>query len=279
MASFPDGSSAAKAMEPRMLRLYANGDAILVIDHPTKQPTKCLISSTILTLASPYFDALFGSKFREAASVQQGECPEITLQEDDPEAMEIILSILHYKHDKDFYKLEPVLLASVAQHSDKYRCNGVLRPWASTWFSATEGESDPKELGLLLTAAYFFRCETYISSVSKSVIPHLSLDFESEWAKDEVIATLPSEIIDALATEISRLLDDMHMAIQDNERALRALTKVHVTGRNFCPECLRDLPPEAGQRRPCQVVGVAPLLCTAETRIAAYFSCLERHDL
>ncbi|KAJ4219381.1 hypothetical protein FSOLCH5_012246 [Fusarium solani] len=185
-----------------MLQLYPNGDAILVVHHRTKPSMKCLVSSTILRVASPYFESLFGSNFKEGAAVRQGECPEITLQEDDPEAMEIILSILHFKYSEKFSSLKPALLAAVARQSDKYSCNVALRPWISTWLSGIEGVSDPKDIGLLLTAAYFFRSTESISTVSKGAVPHLNLDFDSEWSKHEVTAILPFEIKGSFLTYV-----------------------------------------------------------------------------
>ncbi|KAF4976187.1 hypothetical protein FZEAL_7106 [Fusarium zealandicum] len=193
-------ASGSTAREPKMLQLYPNGDAIVVVHHPTKQSLKCLVSSIILRAASPYFDALFGSDFKEGASVRQGNCPEITLQEDDPDAMEIILSALHFKYSSRFTSLTPAELASVARQSDKYTCNGALQPWISTWLSTIEDVADPKDAGLLLTAAYFFRSPESISIVSRKAIPHLNLDFEAGWSKDQTTAALPFEIKDALQT-------------------------------------------------------------------------------
>ncbi|KAI8655164.1 BTB domain-containing protein [Fusarium keratoplasticum] len=263
-----------------MLQLYPNGDAILVVHHRTKPSMKCLVSSTILRVASPYFESLFGSNFKEGAAVRQGECPEITLQEDDPEAMEIILSILHFKYSEKFSSLKPALLAAVARQSDKYSCNVALRPWISTWLSGIENVSDPKDIGLLLTAAYFFRSTESISTVSKGAVPHLNLDFDSEWSKHEMTAILPFEIKDALAGEISRVLDQIHLAIQWNERTLGSYEKSYTTDQKLCMKCgrlpSRDVRDDRCRRCSSDVIDS---LCTTETRIAAYFRCLETHKL
>ncbi|KAJ4203386.1 hypothetical protein NW767_005503 [Fusarium falciforme] len=263
-----------------MLQLYPNGDAILVVHHRTKPSIKCLVSSTILRVASPYFESLFGSNFKEGAAVRQGECPEITLQEDDPEAMEIILSILHFKYSEKFSSLKPALLAAVARQSDKYSCNVALRPWISTWLSGIESESDPKDIGLLLTAAYFFRSTESISTVSKGAVPHLNLDFDSEWSKHEMTAILPFEIKDALAGEISRVLDQIHLAIQWNERTLGSYERSYTTDQKLCMKCgrlpSRDVRDDRCRRCSSDVIDS---LCTTETRIAAYFRCLETHKL
>ncbi|KAF4470202.1 hypothetical protein FALBO_2874 [Fusarium albosuccineum] len=273
-------SSAHSTHEPSMLQLYPNGDAILVIHHRTKQSIKCLISSTILRVASPYFDALFGSDFKEGAAVRQGDCPEITLQEDDPEAMEIILSILHFKYHERFNKLSPSQLASVARQSDKYSCNAALRPWISTWLSAIEDVSETKEIGLLLTAAYFFRSTDSISAVSKGAVPHLTLDFEAEWSRNEMTAVLPFEIKDALAGEISRVLDQIHMALQWNERTLGSYEKCYNTEHKLCPKCGK-LPTWDVNEDRCRRCASAVIesWCTTDSRIAAYFRCLETHKL
>lgn len=124
----------------------------------TEVTKRFLVSSEILQLASPYFGKMFSSSFVEGQAVANKDgdgdrkCPEVSLQEDDPEAMEIILSILHYRFLESYQRLEPEKLAMVALHSDKYRCNNSLQPWINKWVTTIRQLETVEEYGLLLTA-------------------------------------------------------------------------------------------------------------------------------
>ncbi|RSM08583.1 hypothetical protein CEP52_004628 [Fusarium oligoseptatum] len=93
-------------------------------------------------------------------------------------------------------------------------------------------------------------------------------------------AILPFEIKDALAGEISRVLDQIHLAIQWNERTLGSYEKSYTTEEKLCMKCGR-LPSRDVRDDRCRRCSsdVLDSLCTTETRIAAYFRCLETHKL
>lgn len=76
------------------IALHQKGDAALVIHAASTK--RFLVSSNVLRLTSRYFESLFSSSFAEGQAVQDGKCPDIKLEDDDPDAMKIILSILHY---------------------------------------------------------------------------------------------------------------------------------------------------------------------------------------
>ncbi|KAK2761083.1 hypothetical protein CKAH01_16378 [Colletotrichum kahawae] len=69
---------------------------------------------------SPYFECLFGPHFSEGHALKREVRPEIRLEEDDPEAMGIILSVLHYQAIESLNNISISLLAQVARASDKY---------------------------------------------------------------------------------------------------------------------------------------------------------------
>lgn len=118
-----------KDAEIELVELHPRGDAILIVCHEFKPPRKWLVSSHVLGVASPYFERLLNSEFKEGKAVQNGECPEIALQEDDPDAMNIILSSLHYKKESTMMTLD--LFNSLAIHSDKYKCSQAFHTWVS----------------------------------------------------------------------------------------------------------------------------------------------------
>ncbi|XHG06613.1 hypothetical protein AWENTII_009800 [Aspergillus wentii] len=111
-------------MAPYLDQLDPDGDVILVVEE-----SKFLVSSKVLGLASPVFAALFSRKFSEGTQLVENSRPEITLKDDNPDAMRIILRVLHFKDPKASYCKDAKELAVLAIHCDKYYCTKALMPW------------------------------------------------------------------------------------------------------------------------------------------------------
>ncbi|OAQ58906.1 hypothetical protein VFPPC_16937 [Pochonia chlamydosporia 170] len=143
---------------------------------------------------------MFSSSFVEGRAVankdEDGDrkYPEVSLQEDDPEAMEIILSILHYRFLDSYQRLEPEMLAIVALHSDKYRCNNSLQPWINKRVTTVRQLETVEEYGLLLTATYLFGIPEHFQFASISAIRHVPQSFEEVWSQHDTISLLPQEV-------------------------------------------------------------------------------------
>jgi hypothetical protein len=182
------------AFETESLTLHPNGDAVLVVPGRNASPTKeFLVSSGVLSVASDYFESLFSPGFNEGSETQRGNCPRIPLEGDDPEAMQVILSILHFQNHTRYEALEPRELAAIAVQSDKYDCARALKPWISVWL-AVDGNQKAEDLGLLLSAAYFFRAPGALKQISSLAIRQVGLDIVSSWADQEITALLPPEL-------------------------------------------------------------------------------------
>jgi hypothetical protein len=182
------------AFETESLTLHPNGDAVLVVPGRNASPSKeFLVSSGVLSVASDYFKSLFSPDFDEGSKTQRGTCPRIPLEGDDPEAMRVILSILHFQNHTGYEALEPRELAAIAFQSDKYDCARALKPWISVWL-AVDGNQKAEDLGLLLSAAYFFRAPGALKQISSLAIRQVGLDIVSSWADQEITSLLPPEL-------------------------------------------------------------------------------------
>ncbi len=91
---------AEEAFQVETVRLHPEADATLVVhgDATSAIRKEFLVSSSVLSVTSDYFKALFRSGFKEGLETQRGDYPTIFMGEDDPEAMEAILSLLHYRN-------------------------------------------------------------------------------------------------------------------------------------------------------------------------------------
>lgn len=146
------------------------GDIYLEIEN-----SLILVSSKVLSLASPVFSTMLNSHFRERLAGQQGlEKPRITLQEDDAPTMELICRVLHHCADNVPEVLEEDMIVEIVEHCDKYDCAAPLKAWVTTWIWGTYhglDESDRGSSGLLLAAYVFDRAKAF-SVISMSVIMH-----------------------------------------------------------------------------------------------------------
>ncbi len=136
------GSPTSKRAKPspgmaEALKLDPEGDAIFAIKHTasdSEETRKFLVSSRVLSLASPVFCKMFSPQHREGTQVRNGEFPFINLEEDDGKAMETILRILHFQSDTISLYLSPAELAKISVHSDKYDCRRALKGRVSEWW-------------------------------------------------------------------------------------------------------------------------------------------------
>jgi hypothetical protein len=174
------------------IQLHPRGDAILVVHHEVKPSRKWLVSSCILGAASPYFKGLLNSDFKEGQAVRSGQCPEITLEEDDPDAMDIILSCLHFKNTATSLTLQ--VFTSVAIHSDKYNCGQALTAWVSLWYRELGTSLDSRDLETLLSAAYLFRQPDVFENASKNFLRHSTICLGKEQDASEIMCRLPDNL-------------------------------------------------------------------------------------
>ncbi|KAK5994309.1 hypothetical protein PT974_04782 [Cladobotryum mycophilum] len=257
--------------------LDPDGDAILILEDPTGEK-RFLVSSKILSLASPVFSSLFTSGFKEGIQTRRGDCPSIPLREDNADAMEIILSILHYKNDDIPNLMDAESLAHVAIQSDKYDCNHALKPWISHWCKSFRDVKQPKDMGFMLLAAYLFRSVDFYG-LSKQAAQELPPTFTTEWEQHESLAMLPDFVTDLLSLRIQNSLDDMHQELQRVEEKLRENHHGYSMPGVMCMNCGRTHPDNAKKCHPCNNTVLYEKHCTSEYRVADYFAILKRAGL
>lgn len=286
----PEILASAGEAEDVTIQLHPNGDAVLVVRAGSTK--RFLVSSQILQLASKYFNSLFSGPWTESQATQRGECPHIPLKDDDPDAMEIILSILHFRSSETYESLEPEMLAKVARHSDKYQCNLPLRPWISQWVRNVREPSNVEEHGLLLTAAYLFGFPEHFQEISSTAIRNVPAGFDTAWANHDIISFLPQEIkgecrnyagttcanplSDELEAQIWTTVRDIRSQVESVEGFLRGTSRGYMMQRQLCLPCGRLHPATAKRCHPCSNAMLYPEICTSQARIAEYFEILGR---
>lgn len=179
-----------------------DGNVIIVTeDQSAVSRRRFLVSSKVLSLASPVFAKLFSPHFSEGAKVAHSSCPELTLHDDEPAAMGIIFAILHYQELKEMTHMTPKSLAILAIHCDKYDCVKALRPWVSTWFRDLQSQPTVEDYGHLLLAAHFFRSSVHFSELTLKAQLDLAPGFTAEWEKCPILDMLPDNVTCKLSSE------------------------------------------------------------------------------
>jgi hypothetical protein len=161
-----------------LVSLDGSGDAVLAVGGPDTHGTVgFLISTKVLSLASPVFAKMFGPDFQEGQKICRGETIQVELGDDDSLAMEVILKALHY-YKLNQCPIDAERLASIAVHCDKYDCTGALSSWISYWFNnLILINRRPEELGFLLLATYNFDDTEQFKEISAMALRDLTLDF------------------------------------------------------------------------------------------------------
>ncbi|KAL0264182.1 hypothetical protein SLS55_000128 [Diplodia seriata] len=119
-----------------LIEMAPRGDVIFVLDGGKM---KLKVSSTVMSLASPAFNAMFSPDrpWTEAQDLSEHHPKEVPLCDDDPEAMKLICEFLHHQHDPD-KNVVPTqqVFKQVALLAHKYLLQSSLRCYSERWLKA-----------------------------------------------------------------------------------------------------------------------------------------------
>ncbi len=115
--------------------LAKHGDVILELTKDGTSAGTLLVSSHVLSLASPVFGAMFSGNFAEGNDLSAAAPKRIALPDDDAESMTVFCKLIHMQTAN--LNREPSFdeLADIAILCDKYRCTESIRSWLQLWIS------------------------------------------------------------------------------------------------------------------------------------------------
>lgn len=161
-ADLPDNDSKQKqrrretmANENTTTTLDPEGDIILEISSSQdEEKTSLLVSSKVLSLASPVFAKMLGPNFEEGSRKASASAPAIVrLPEDNAAAMDILCRAIHYQIDDFSEPVTSTELKNLAVLCDKYDCVRALKPWTTLWFTAALEDYPSKDSCVKLLVA------------------------------------------------------------------------------------------------------------------------------
>ena len=128
-----------------------NGDVLI-----QTSAKEFLVSSKILAVASPVFEAMFKSNFLEGSTIRNVQHPlELPLPDDDPDALAVLLHTSHFSSKYKLSKLKADLQLDIAQLCDKYDCKMSVYGESGRWLrSLNERDDESSVLWTLSTVAF-----------------------------------------------------------------------------------------------------------------------------
>ncbi|KAK4239774.1 hypothetical protein C8A03DRAFT_13842 [Achaetomium macrosporum] len=150
-----------------------DGDLILRVGSDgTAEMTDFKVCSATLRRVSPVFKAmLFGTWIESKPPRHSGRQWMVSLPEDDPSAMRVILHIVHGHFDKVPASSTSYALSDLVVTADKYDMLRCLRPWAAKWWKEATHEFYRRPINpLLVHVAREFGDESSYASGLKDLI-------------------------------------------------------------------------------------------------------------
>lgn len=171
------------------------GDVILKVG-PLGAKRSFRVSSSVLSLGSPVFAAMLSSAFIEGNVPTDGSERTISLQEDNPGAVDTLLNILHLQSQNvtiwKFSSLEQLALLC-----DKYDCARALKPWTTLWLQQWRGSANGDDnFWKMLYISYAFDDPAAFNRASQGIVQHYT-EYTMDSTPDTIpgLAILPDNLI------------------------------------------------------------------------------------
>ena len=173
----------------------------------------------------------------EANKLKACDSSPVHLSEDNGDAMEVILCVLHHDTSGLVIPTDLEIMASVALHCDKYDCYSILRPCVAHWLlHIRQVKKTATTIGLQLFIAFNLRDSNYFSKTFAQASTNLSCDFVSNGkimtystfyrTRSWVSLLIPFSIDESwnspMAAELSRYVDDMTHEVQKKIEGVEA---------------------------------------------------------
>jgi len=176
----PDNSASCGVS---IIQFDPDGDVILVIpSEAQKRTARFQINSHSLCLASPVFRAMLGinASFKEGNALRNRNASsppiDITLEDDEPRALAVLLRIVHHQYDWIPRTLNGNQLYQVAIVCDKYDMRGVLGLWLDQWIPLDTNCGGKIVGDQWLYIAYTFGRKALFTQLSKDLILTSTVD-------------------------------------------------------------------------------------------------------
>lgn len=187
----PAMGSETRPPEPEITYFDRNGDTRLLLD-PENEPRVFVVSYKAVSAVCDAWDRMLSpdGPFKEAN--QDGS---VSLSDDDPEGLTIILNIAHLHFNRVPHRLNFRKLLSVAVLTEKYGTTKIVRPWYRGWMKGTRKLAKRAGYEEWLWIAWAFGEDDTFERVAKSLVMKVSVDEQGQCvnARGKVLDSLSDE--------------------------------------------------------------------------------------
>jgi hypothetical protein len=167
-----------------------DGDVILVVGAEMK---RFKTYSMILKSASSVLSTMLGPRFSEGQRLANNGSTEIDMPEDDAEAMEIMLNVIHGCNNAVHDGLDASQILRVAITTDKFGCKIALAFAIKAWLNCVD-ITDSIQRWRLLNAAYWFDNAKSFKEISLGLMLHHKNSYLQLWGQDDIDANISIRI-------------------------------------------------------------------------------------
>lgn len=178
-------------MSADIVNIADRGDAILVVGQ-SDNIVRLKVDSHILRAASKTFKIMFGPDFAEGRDLNYDAPKEISLSDDDANAMELVCKVVHLKQSDIATELPSKTVLDIAQIVDKYSLHEALKFALASWIQVDKVK-ESTDLGNMLKAASLLKQRAAYKSITKSLVMNHTdsyQDFLDEGSSDLLIRTV-----------------------------------------------------------------------------------------
>jgi hypothetical protein len=130
------------------------GDVLLELFREQVPAGTLLVSSQVLSLASPVFEAMFNGTFAEGQGLNPASPKKVALPDDNPDSMTLLAKITHMQTDNLPERASFNDLADFALICDKYHCAAAVRSWSKVQIAEKLSDSSAPSYEKLLFITY-----------------------------------------------------------------------------------------------------------------------------
>ena len=183
---------------PELVELDSHGDITLNVINGTDRRS-FLVSSHVMRLASPVWKAMLTGGFAESRKAV------ISLEEDDPDALLIVLLAAHLQHRQLPKELTFDQIVKLAVICDKYDTATVVRPFLHQWISPYQSNCLEAGHEQWLSVAWAFGYTENFKDIADCLVRSSMIDSEGRCLNIEgkiLEDILPADILGTLARNL-----------------------------------------------------------------------------
>ncbi|QSZ33629.1 hypothetical protein DSL72_005197 [Monilinia vaccinii-corymbosi] len=193
-----------------------------------------LVSSKHMVLVSPVFKAMLQwSNFKEGYAMKSHGEVEIPLPDDDPDAMRILVDIVHCHHKDVPRKVKLGLLTHLAVLVDKYRLHEAVQIYSDMWISHAKKKfpssmaEDGVEICLQwLCISWVFEKPRDFTSMTRIFQQESTQSLSSMISESPWDIPVPSNVVENIEQDRIRALDEAISALRDTIESYQTSTLV-----------------------------------------------------